>query len=153
MQYISTSENETTDIAGKITEKLRLSLAGQPLTIFLKGTLGAGKSVFARSMIRCLMNDQNLNVPSPTFTLVQHYDTAENVPVYHLDLYRLEEPEEILELGWDDMQAEGLCLIEWPERLGPYAPYHRIEITIETGGGDGPRTITINGEAKERLFL
>lgn len=153
MDHITKSENETAELAQKIADHLRPELSSRPMTIFLTGTLGAGKSVFARHMIRALLDDKSLNVPSPTFTLVQSYDSADGFPVHHMDLYRLKDPDEIIELGWDDMQAEGLCLIEWPERLGSFKPRKYTDIAIETDGGDGPRHISITGEAEEFLEL
>ena len=153
MLHTTQSEEETSEVARKLAEGLRTELGGTPRTIFLTGTLGAGKSVFARSIIRTLMEDVNLNVPSPTFTLVQSYDAPDGFPIHHLDLYRLDDPEEIFELGWDDLQAEGLAIIEWPDKLGPYAPRDRIEITIESEGQDGPRHITIDGYEEKILGL
>ena len=103
--------------------------------IFLHGTLGMGKTAFARALIRALINDETLEVPSPTFTLLQTYD-APQAPIYHFDLYRLEDPDEIFELGWEDALHEGITLVEWPERLGPYAPpktnAQRLDITLSS---------------------
>ena len=99
-------------------------------TILLTGDLGAGKSVFCRAIIRTLTGQPELEVPSPTYTLIQAYDTPA-APIWHFDLYRLKTPDEIFELGWEDAQAGGICLIEWPDRLGPYTPrkVRRVAIT------------------------
>jgi len=110
--------------------------AGQ--TILLQGDLGAGKSTFARALIRALpLADGQVRpeeiVPSPTFTLVQIYERALG-PVYHFDLYRLSLPEEVWELGWDEAQAEGLCLVEWPQRLGPIQPANALSLSLRTQG-------------------
>ena len=112
----SSSENETgmiaADLAGRLPRKCIL---------FLEGNLGAGKSVFARALIRALTGDAELNVPSPTFTLLQTYETAKG-PIWHYDLYRMKEPEEIEELSWDDALSDGIVLIEWAERLDYLKP-------------------------------
>jgi len=109
-------------------EKFAITLR-QGDVVLLQGPLGAGKSVFARSLIRKLLNDDTLEVPSPTFTLVQTYEGPEH-PIAHYDLYRLEDPEEIFELGWDDALNEGITIVEWPERLGPYKPHRSIDISL-----------------------
>lgn len=124
MNIIVNSENETITQAEKFSSRLR-----KGDLILLNGTLGMGKSVFARSLIRTLLDDKTLEIPSPTFTLVQSYEGPQ-CPVYHYDLYRLEDPEEIFELGWDDALAEGITIVEWPERLGPYKPQRSIDIHL-----------------------
>ncbi len=105
------------------TERLaaRLARLVRPgMAVLLEGPLGAGKSTFCRALLRSLSGDPALDVPSPTFTLVQSYDTPRGL-VHHLDLWRLAGPEGLDELGWDDMQRD-IVLVEWPDRLGPYAP-------------------------------
>ncbi|MCK6417999.1 MAG: tRNA (adenosine(37)-N6)-threonylcarbamoyltransferase complex ATPase subunit type 1 TsaE [Alphaproteobacteria bacterium] len=97
--------------------------------ITLQGPLGAGKSVFARALIRHLANDTALDVPSPTFTLLQTYDTPDGT-VWHYDLYRLGSPTDIYELGWEEALQARLILIEWPERLGALLPQRRLDITM-----------------------
>ena len=84
------------------------------------------------------MNDPNLIVPSPTFTLVETYDTPLG-PYWHFDLYRLETPEQVYELGWEEALAEGVVLVEWPERLGALLPEH-LSVTLEVEG-DGRRAL------------
>jgi tRNA threonylcarbamoyladenosine biosynthesis protein TsaE len=98
--------------------------------IALKGELGAGKTSFARAFIRARGGREA--VPSPTFTLVQVYELGE-VPIWHIDPYRLREPEEAWELGIEDAFLDGVSLIEWPERLGPLVPPRRLEITLSAG--------------------
>lgn len=97
--------------------------------IYLNGSLGMGKSTLARSLIRTLTNPGQ-DVPSPTFTLVQTYD-APGFTLWHLDLYRLTDPEETLELGLDDALADGVLLIEWPDRLGHLGFDARLDISLE----------------------
>jgi tRNA threonylcarbamoyladenosine biosynthesis protein TsaE len=98
--------------------------------IALKGELGAGKTSFARAFIRVRGGGEA--VPSPTFTLVQTYDVGD-APIWHFDCYRLRHPEEAWELAIEDAFAEGISLIEWPERLGPLIPPRRLEITLGAG--------------------
>jgi len=94
----------------------------------LKGDLGAGKSSLARAFVRSLCGDEE-EVPSPTFTLVQlyYYDSG---TIWHFDLYRLEKPEDALELGIEEAFADGVSLIEWSERLGPWLPHERLEVLL-----------------------
>lgn len=92
----------------------------------LQGPLGAGKSVFCRAFIHSLAGE-DIEVPSPTFTLVQTYDTNK-APIWHFDLYRIEDSEEIYEIGWEEALSNGILLIEWPERLGALLPTRRKEI-------------------------
>jgi len=97
--------------------------------VTLNGTLGAGKSTFARAVIQELTNTHD-DIPSPTFTLVQEYQT-DSKNIYHLDLYRLEEADEIFELGWEEMINDtDLVLIEWSERIAQYLPKNKTDITL-----------------------
>lgn len=110
------------------TEKLVLCIApalqrGDMLA--LQGPLGAGKTTFARALLHAL--GVTGEVPSPTFTLLQTYDTRK-FPVYHFDLYRLKSAAELEELGWEDARADGLILVEWPERAGNCLPEDRLEL-------------------------
>lgn len=108
--------------------------------LLLSGDLGGGKSTFARALIRCLTNPDE-DVPSPTFTLVQTY-SSEKFPIWHFDLYRLEVPEEIWELGFEDIQG-GVALIEWPEKMGSYMPSEALHLTFEYGETEGERRVTL----------
>ena len=87
--------------------------AGDMIT--LRGDLGAGKTTFARYLIRALLGDDAAEVPSPTFTLLQSYETT-RLPVRHFDLYRIASPDELHELEFDDADGEALTIVEWPER-------------------------------------
>jgi tRNA threonylcarbamoyl adenosine modification protein YjeE len=102
--------------------------ARTPLVLCLRGDLGAGKSTLARAIAHGagVAGD----VPSPTFNLVFRYDTA-RARVWHLDLYRLERDDEVWELGWGDLGADGdLVMIEWPERAEALLPPVRWEIEL-----------------------
>ena len=104
----------------------------------LYGGLGSGKTTLARAVLRAASGDRELIVPSPTFTLVEVYETARGT-YWHFDLYRLEAAEQVYELGWEEALAEGIVLIEWPERLGPLLPKH-LSVTLEVDG-DGRRAL------------
>lgn len=113
--------------------------------ILLDGTLGTGKTVLARGFIRALTTPTT-DVPSPTFTLVQEYESP-RAPLYHFDLYRLEDPDEIYELGIEDAFADGISLIEWPDRLGKgIMPAEWLRVTLETRADDpNARHLTLEG--------
>lgn len=119
------TENETALAAARLAAGLK---AGDIL--LLRGNLGAGKTAFARALIRALCSDTDLEVPSPTFTLVQTYDTAIG-QLFHFDLYRLKDAAEIYELGWEDALAGGVTVVEWPERLGPHTPARYLDISLK----------------------
>ncbi len=112
--------------------------------VALEGELGAGKTAFARALIRALAGAAE-EVPSPTFTLVQTYAAAD-FDIWHFDLYRLEKPEDAFELGIEDAMAEGVTLIEWPDRLGRYLPRDRITLRLAYGEGEAGRIATIEGD-------
>ena len=109
--------------------------------LLLSGDLGMGKTTLARAIIRALAGDDGLDVPSPTFTLVQHYDGR--VPVRHFDLYRVASPDELEELGLAEALAEGAALVEWPERTGDALPAEAVMVRLtEEGAG---RAVEISG--------
>ena len=89
-------------------------------------------SVYARAFVRAFHGRDDEEVPSPTFTLVQTYGGPRG-ELWHVDAYRLKDPDEILELGLDDAFPDGILLIEWPERLGPHLPRRRLDLTLANG--------------------
>lgn len=103
--------------------------------VALDGDLGAGKTALVRALIRAATGDPGEEVPSPTFTLVQTYDGANGAIYWHFDLYRLESPDDAVELDIDEAFSDGIALIEWPARLGGYLPRRalRIALTIPEG--------------------
>lgn len=111
--------------------------------VCLFGPLGAGKTTFARALIRALAGPET-DVPSPTFTLVQTYETP-TLTVAHFDLYRLKSAEDAFELGLDDALADGAALIEWPERLGDDLPGDRLAIHLAPGESAADRKVRIEG--------
>src|SRR5690606_17669990 len=102
----------TESVARELVEALR---PGDLVT--LSGDLGSGKTTLARAMIRALLDDATLEVPSPTYTLMQVYD-APDMRVVHADLYRIKHASELAELGWDEASDGALVLVEWPDRAG-----------------------------------
>ncbi len=127
------SPGQTQALAENLARDIRA-----PVCLLLQGELGAGKSLFTRALIRALTGTPDLEVPSPTFTLLQTYETPHG-PLYHFDLYRLEHPDEIYELGWEDAIADGIVCAEWPERLGPLTPEDHIRIKIDIDKTDETR--------------
>ncbi len=118
-----------------------LAALARPGDVFcLYGDLGAGKTTFARGFLRALGVDEE--IPSPTFNLVLSYDTALGT-VWHFDLYRLTAPDEVGELGIEDAFADGICLIEWPDRLGPWLPGRRVEIHLSDAKGGAGRQLRL----------
>ena len=134
MEFLSQSEQETISFAKKFAKTLK----GDEI-VALWGTLGMGKTVFAKAVIQELSNRKE-DVPSPTFTLLQTYDTPLG-EVYHFDFYRLKNPEEAYEIGIEDAFENGICLIEWPEKIGKLLPKHAINIYFKMT--DKGRLITV----------
>lgn len=111
--------------------------------VLLEGPLGAGKSELARAVLRAAAGDPALEVPSPTFTLVQSYDLPAG-PAHHFDLYRLDGPEGLAELGWEEAR-EGIVLVEWPDRLGEQAPADALRIALAPGAAEEARRAVLSG--------
>ena len=129
-------ENATAALAARLA-----ALARPSDVIALKGELGIGKTSFARAFIRARGGQEE--VPSPTFTLAQVYQLS-NATVWHLDCYRLRNPEEAWELGIEDAFRDGISLVEWPEKLGPLLPARRLEISLLPGPSPRARRAVID---------
>lgn len=123
MQIITHSEEETYAFAAQISKLLKCGAI-----VLLNGAMGAGKSVFARGVIQSLGYDQP--VTSPTFTLMNEYNTIPEV--CHFDLYRLDSPEQLYDIGYDEyIYSDNISLIEWSEKMEYLLPEDYIEIQIE----------------------
>lgn len=128
-----TDETQTAALAENLA-----GLAEDGDVLALEGQLGTGKSVFARAFISA-RNGAPLEVPSPTFTLVQSYELPSGT-IHHFDLYRLNNSEEVLELGLEDAFAAGISLIEWPGRASDFLPPEHIEVRLAYGEKQDQRT-------------
>jgi len=117
--------------------------------VTLEGDLGTGKTTLARAILRALgVTD---TVPSPTFTLVQHYETA-RLPISHYDLYRVEHADELDELGLEDALTGGVVLVEWPERAADRLPTDSLHVALRTIEAQA-RQVTLSGPVRwARLF-
>jgi tRNA threonylcarbamoyl adenosine modification protein YjeE len=126
-------------------------IAGPGDVIGLIGDLGCGKTTFARAFLHARHGQGEgeaapFDVPSPSFTLVETYDLP-GAPVWHFDLYRIESPDEAIEIGFDEALGHAIALIEWPERLGDMLPADRLEIELEFAGHEDLRSAIISGSA------
>jgi len=123
MLFISDNEDSTLGIAQSFAESLN---AGD--VVLLNGNLGAGKTVFARGVARGLGIEDEIT--SPTFTLIHEY--AGSLPLYHMDLYRMKGSHDLIDLGIEDyLYGDGVCIIEWPDKLEELKPVNVIEITLK----------------------
>jgi tRNA threonylcarbamoyl adenosine modification protein YjeE len=122
--------------------------------VTLSGGLGAGKTTLARTVIRALAGDPGLDVPSPTFTLMQIYDGPAG-PIVHADFYRIGGPGELRELGWDEIAEPAIALVEWPERASSALKASRLDIVLDLAPARGveARTATFvaRGGAAQRF--
>jgi tRNA threonylcarbamoyl adenosine modification protein YjeE len=136
-------EAATAALGGRIARGLRPGDA-----VLLAGELGAGKTALARSILRALGVKEH--VPSPTFTLVQPYET-QTLAVRHFDLYRIEAPGDLDELGLEDALSDGAILVEWPERATSRLPEDALRIHLRATG-ENSRAADISGPARWRLI-
>lgn len=143
------ADTRTLELAGpEATAALAAEFAdrlGPGDVVALTGDLGAGKTVFARSLINALGDAAGIEigpVPSPTFTLVQLYELPD-FTVYHFDLYRLAAPDEVWETGIEDAFADGVSVIEWADRIDDLLPRQAIRIDLAFGAEDDIRIATV----------
>ncbi|WP_244510439.1 tRNA (adenosine(37)-N6)-threonylcarbamoyltransferase complex ATPase subunit type 1 TsaE [Microvirga guangxiensis] len=129
----------TEDFARKLAEELK---AGDLVT--LSGGLGSGKTTFARALVRTLANEPELEVPSPTFTLMQVYD-GPLCPIVHADFYRLSGGYELVELGWEEMTENAIALVEWPERAEDALNPDHLDIRLDFAPGGQGRVAMLTG--------
>jgi N-acetylmuramate 1-kinase len=123
--------------------------------VVLRGELGAGKTTFARAVVRAILNDPLHEVPSPTFALRQDYSSA-RCDIVHFDLYRLSDPRELDELGFNEALDRCITLVEWPERATSSMPQDRFELQLRTASRPDARHVTLVGHvhaaARATLF-
>jgi tRNA threonylcarbamoyladenosine biosynthesis protein TsaE len=130
---------------GRLAARLA-GLARRGDAVLLEGPLGAGKSAFARAFLRAASGDPGLEVPSPSFTLVQGYELPGGLMAHHFDLYRLSGPAEVAELGWEEAREAGIVLVEWPGRLGAsLGPAEALTVALEHGAAEEERVATLSG--------
>lgn len=132
-------ESQLARIAELIALKIR---AGD--TVALSGDLGAGKTTFARALIRALLADPAAEVPSPTFAIVQAYETP-RLGLAHADLYRLKDCSETRELGLEEFLATGALVIEWPDRAPAIGATQRLDILLTESTDPSVRSLTLTG--------
>lgn len=152
MEIACACQADVEAFASRLSQKIA---AGDLLA--LTGDLGAGKTTFSRAFIRACLGDAMAEVPSPTFTLVQTYE-VDSFTIYHTDLYRLRDPEEVYDLGLDDERADAILLVEWPDRMPEDWWHSALEISLKrpvgaSEGEDEARTILLKGNSgwKTRL--
>lgn len=136
MEYISNSAQETEALGERLAARLR---PGD--VIAYTGDLGAGKTAFTRGLARGLgVIDR---VTSPTFTIVNEYEGG-RLPLFHFDLYRMDSPEELFDIGWEDYLARGgVCAVEWSENVAEALEADCLRVDIRRGERDNQRIITV----------
>lgn len=133
--FTSDCPDQTCSVAQRLAP-----LLGPGDTLLLSGDIGAGKTHFARCLIQSLLTTPE-DVPSPTYTLVQSYPGGD-AEIWHADLYRLTDPNEVFELGLVDAFDSAICLVEWPDRLGDLAPKDALHLKLSTADDSETRLLT-----------
>ncbi len=139
MDYVSHSEAETEDLGRRLAAAL-----GPGAVVAYRGDLGLGKTAFTRGLARGL--GYQGRVTSPTFTIVNEYEGT-GLPLFHFDMYRLEGPEDLFGIGWEDyLDRGGVCAVEWSERVEEALPEDAVTVTIARCSEDENwRLITLEG--------
>ncbi len=138
MEWITHSPAETEDLGARLAEALD---AGR--VVAFTGDLGAGKTAFVSGMARALGVEER--VTSPTFTIVNEYEGG-RLPLFHFDMYRLGDADELFHIGWEDYLARGgICAVEWSENVAEAIEPDAVRVSIVRGDGDSDRMITIEG--------
>ncbi|MBA3069773.1 MAG: tRNA (adenosine(37)-N6)-threonylcarbamoyltransferase complex ATPase subunit type 1 TsaE [Hyphomonas sp.] len=138
------SEDETRALGARLATLLQ-----RGDVVALHGDLGAGKTTLVRGLIQSILGPAT-EVPSPTYALVQMYE-GPSFPLWHFDLYRIEQAGDLQELGWDDTPG-GVALIEWPQRAGAHLPENRLDVFLQNSGEGRRARLEARGEGwQERL--
>lgn len=136
MEYCSNSVAETEELGAQLAARLR---PGD--VVAYTGDLGAGKTAFTRGIARGLGIPER--VTSPTFTIVNEYEGG-RLPLFHFDLYRLGDPEELFDIGWEDYLARGgVCAVEWSENVADALERDTVRVDIRRGGEESRRVISV----------
>lgn len=141
----SPSEESTSRLADCLAQSIH-----SPMAILLSGDVGTGKSHMSRALIRNWANAE-LDVPSPTFTIVQSYETPKG-GIWHVDLYRLGDVQELVEIGLLEALESNLCLIEWPELALDFITGPRLDISITAQGDTRDITFTATSEILQPII-
>jgi len=135
-EFIISNESELTSVSQKVINLLQHHI------VLLDGEMGTGKTTFVKYLIAAMTGYKGVN--SPTFSIINEYENSTGNPIYHMDLYRLENIEEALNIGIEEYLDSGhLCLIEWPNLIADIVPENHHKITLELQE-NGDRLLTIN---------
>ena len=141
MELLSHSPEDTEDIGARLAEQLEPGAV-----VAFTGDLGAGKTAFTRGLARGLGIPDRIT--SPTFTIVNEYEGG-RLPLFHFDLYRMDSPEELFDIGWEDyLRRGGVCAVEWSENIADALEEDAVRVDIRRGASDQERVITIAGVSK-----